>query len=233
MAGLRTTSSSGTRSIGVIIVEPLAVVRAGLELLVEAMPGCSVLAAVGDPSDALDAVGRSRRHRITVLVGLTAAGEVDDAYSMIRAIREQHPSVGVLAMAADADAETISRALFVGADGYADTGSDPVDFCAALATAADHLMVLTGPPSGTLGEVAEALMHRRQIETGLTKREREVLELAAEGLTAREIGAQLGVRERTITTHLTKIYQKLGVGTRLAAVRAAARSGLVTTDIGR
>ena len=51
---------------------------------------------------------------------------------------------------------------------------------------------------------------------------------AAEGLTAREIADRLGVRERTVTTHLARIYGKLGVGNRLAALRLAARSGLVS-----
>ncbi len=49
--------------------------------------------------------------------------------------------------------------------------------------------------------------------------------MAAEGLTAREIASRLGVRERTITTHLARIYGKLGVGNRLAAIRMAADLG--------
>ena len=52
--------------------------------------------------------------------------------------------------------------------------------------------------------------------------------VAAEGLTAREIAERLGVRERTVTTHLARIYGKLGVGNRLAALRLAARAGLVS-----
>ena len=233
MTDRRTPASPSDASIDVIVVEPLPVVRAGLALLVEATAGHRVVATVGGPSDALDAVARSRRHRITTLVGLDAADDRHDAFSLIRALREQHPAVGVLAMAAAADAATISRALFVGADGYADQRSEPPEFCAALASAADHLMVLTGPDSEVLGQVAEALLQRRTIEASLTARELEVLALAAEGLTAREIGARLGVRERTVTTHLSRIYQKLGVGTRLAAVRAAARAGLVTVDLAR
>jgi DNA-binding NarL/FixJ family response regulator len=53
-----------------------------------------------------------------------------------------------------------------------------------------------------------------------------VLAAAADGLTAKEIGIRLGVRERTITTHLSKIYAKLGVRNRLGAVQFAERSGL-------
>jgi DNA-binding CsgD family transcriptional regulator len=55
-----------------------------------------------------------------------------------------------------------------------------------------------------------------------------VLKVAAEGLTAREIARHLGVRERTVTTHLGRIYGKLGVNSRVSAVIEAARSGLVT-----
>jgi DNA-binding NarL/FixJ family response regulator len=232
MAGRRPRSRSSSGSVGVVIVEPLPVVRAGLALLVDAWPGCRVLAAVGDPGEALEAVARTRRHRITVLVSLAAQDEPDGAYELIRDLRERHPSVGVLAMGADSDAATISRALFVGADGYVDKRSAPEDFCGAFASAADHLMVLIGSPGEALGRVAEALIQRREVEGRLTVREREVLEVAAEGLTAREIAERLGVRERTITTHLARIYQKLGVRTRVAAVRVAARSGLVGIDLG-
>jgi len=66
------------------------------------------------------------------------------------------------------------------------------------------------------------------VEVKLTDREREVLVVAAEGLTARQIATRLGVRERTITTHLARIYGKLGVGSRLAAIRMASQSGLVS-----
>jgi DNA-binding CsgD family transcriptional regulator len=54
-----------------------------------------------------------------------------------------------------------------------------------------------------------------------------VLELAAEGLTARQIATRLGLRERTVTTHLEHIYRKLGVSSRVAAVTKGAELGLV------
>ena len=72
-------------------------------------------------------------------------------------------------------------------------------------------MVLTGPPSTAIGLVAHALVQRRDLEGQLTPREREVLEVAAEGISARAIAERLGVRERTVTTHLARIYRKLGV----------------------
>jgi DNA-binding NarL/FixJ family response regulator len=126
----------------------------------------------------------------------------------------------------------ISRALFLGADGYVDKNVDPVEFLQTLRQAADGEMVLAGPPNEWVGAIADGLEHRREIETRLTEREREVLSVAAEGLTAREIAIRLGVRERTVTTHLGRIYAKLGVGTRVAAIRVAAQSGLVSVGVG-
>jgi DNA-binding NarL/FixJ family response regulator len=232
MAERRSRSTGRTRQIGVIILEPLPVVREGLALLVNSFPGCSVLARIGEPEEAIGTIRRTRRQRVTVLVSLNAAGDGHDAYSLIHHFRESYPSIGVLAMGADADAATISRALFVGADGYVDKRSDPSELCTALQSASEHVMVLTGPSSTAIGLVADALVHRRDLEGQLTPREREVLAVAAEGISARAIAERLGVRERTVTTHLTRIYRKLGVGSRLAAVRVAARSGLVTIDGG-
>ena len=79
-----------------------------------------------------------------------------------------------------------------------------------------------------MGEIAEGIERSRDAEVRLTEREREVLAIAAQGLTAREMAFRLGVRERTITTHLARIYGKLGVGNRLSAIRLAAQSGLVS-----
>jgi DNA-binding NarL/FixJ family response regulator len=222
-----TAPKSSERRVGVILVDPLPVVRAGLRLLIEDTPDLEVVAEAGTAEEALMTTARERRGKVIVLVGMNLNGS-HDAFWLIRTIREQHPALAVLGCGARSDALAISRALFVGADGFVDKNVDPVEFLEALRQAADGDMVLAGPPSDWVGAIAEGLDRRREVETRLTEREREVLNVAAEGLTAKEIGARLGVRERTVTTHLARIYGKLGVGTRVAAIRVAADSGLVT-----
>ena len=220
-----TGSARGTR-LGVVLADPLPVVRAGLGMLIEDRPDLEVVAETGTAEETLEALGRVRRADV-ILVGL-GLEPPNDAYWLIRAIRERFPSLVVLACGARADAMTISRALFVGADGYVDKNVDPLEFLRALREAAEGEMVLAGPPRELVGTIAEGLERRGETATRLTDREREVLTVAAEGLTAREIAARLGVHERTVTTHLGRIYGKLGVGTRVAALRVAAHSGLVT-----
>jgi DNA-binding NarL/FixJ family response regulator len=119
----------------------------------------------------------------------------------------------------------------VGADGFVDKNIDPADFLDALRNAAEGHMVLSVPSSMAVGDVATELERRRHIEGQLTEREREILVIAAKGLTAREIAVRLGIRERTVTTHLARIYGKLGVGNRLSAITVAARSGLVSVGV--
>jgi DNA-binding NarL/FixJ family response regulator len=215
------------RRLGVILIDPLPVVRAGLALLVEERPDMEVLAEAGDADHGLEAIARVRRSRVVVLVGVGLEGDHDAGW-LIRCIRERFPSHAVLAMGANADPSTISRALFVGADGFVDKNVDPEEFLRSIQRVAEHEMVLAGPASVAVGEIADGIERRRDLDVRLTDRERQVLVIAAEGLTAREIAVRLGVRERTVTTHLARIYGKLGVGNRLAAIRTAVRSGLVS-----
>jgi len=219
--------SRARQTLGVIVVDPLPVVRAGLSMLIDDRPDMEVLADAGTADEGLEIVSRVRRSRVVVLIGLGVAGE-HDAFWLIRTLRERFPAHAILGCGANADATTISRALFMGADGFVDKNIDPVEFLQSLRRAANREMVLAAPTSVAVGQIADGIERRRNFEVRLTEREREVLSVAAEGLTAREIATRLGVRERTVTTHLARIYGKLGVGSRLAAIRLAARAGLVS-----
>ena len=216
--------------LGVVVVEPLAVVRAGLAVWIDHPPDVQVLAEAGSVDECLEAMKRIRRRRLVVLVGLGLRGEQDSLW-LIGTLRERYPLATILASGALADATTISRSLFMGADGYLDKDVDPADFLQAIRRAARGEVVLVGTPVDRMGSIADGIDRRRHIESRLTRREREVLKVAAQGLTAREIARHLGVRERTVTTHLGRIYGKLGVNSRVGAVIEAARSGLVTVGV--
>lgn len=213
--------------LGVVVVEPFAVVRAGLVHVIGESPGLEVLASAASASEAMDIVDRLGRSRVVILVAMGLAGE-QDAYWLIRALRERSPGHAILGMGANADPNAVSRALFTGADGFVDKNVEVEEFLAAIRASRDEEVVIAGPAAASVGTIAEGIERRRSPTFRLTRREREVLLIASEGLTAREIAERLGVRERTVTTHLARIYGKLGVGNRLAALRLAANSGLVS-----
>jgi DNA-binding NarL/FixJ family response regulator len=219
--------AGAARRLGVVVVDPFPVVRAGLVSTIGSSPGLEVLAEASSADEAVVAVGGVRRTHVVVLVAMGLAGD-RDSYWLIRTLREHHPGHAILGLGSNADPHVVSRALFVGADGFVDKNVELAEFLAAIQSAGADEMVIAGPAAASVGKIAEGIERRRSVGLRLTKREREVLAVAAEGLTAREIAERLGVRERTVTTHLARIYGKLGVGNRVAALRLAARSGLVS-----
>lgn len=231
MAGKRSAANlveapAPRSKIGVVVIEALPVVRAGVSLLIDGRPDMEVVAEAGTPGEAIEVTSKVRRSHLVVLVGLGLVGE-RDSFWLIRNLRERFPTHVILGCGANADAGLVSRALFVGADGYVDKNVDPVEFLQAIRRASEKEMVLASPDVG-VARVVDGIERRRKLDVRLTEREQQVLAVAAEGLTARQIATRLGVKERTVTTHLARIYGKLGVGNRLSAIRLAARSGLVS-----
>lgn len=213
--------------IGVVLVEPLSMVRVGLGIWLGEAPGIHLLAQAGSSDEALQEIAAmQQRTSVVVLVSLGLDGS-NDAYSLIRSLRERYPTFAILAIGANAEAVTISRALFVGADGYVDKRVEPEEFLEGIRKSVSGDLVVVGPPITMLGRLPEEIDRHAQTDGALTAREREVLITAAEGETTKLIAERLGLRERTVTTHLTRIYSKLGVNGRLAAVRAAVQRGLI------
>ncbi len=216
-----------TKRLNIVVIDPLHVVRAGLALLIDEQPDMAVVAQVGNAEEGLEAIAGYPRRRLIALVGLGLEGE-QDAFWLIRTLRERFPTLSVLACGANSEPVSVSRALFVGADGFLDKNADPIAFLDGLRDVMQGEVVLAGPPTSWIPEIADAIERRRDLVPMLTVRELQVLSVAAEGLTSRQIATRLGVQERTVTTHLGRIYGKLGVGSRVAAIRSAARSGLVS-----
>jgi DNA-binding NarL/FixJ family response regulator len=215
------------RASGVILIDALNAVRAGLSLLISNQPDMQVVFEGATADEALEAIKAMRRKTgVASLIGLNLTGP-HDSFWLIRTIREQYPWIPILAMGAGSDPQAISRCLFYGADGFVDKAERAETFLDSLRRTIGGEAVLEGLPSNWLGPIAEGIDRQRQASALLTEREREVLTVAAEGLTARQIGSRLGMRERTVTTHLGNIYRKLGAEGRMHAVATATRSGLV------
>ena len=214
--------------LGIVLAEGPHVVRAALAMLISAQPDMEVLVESGQGDRCLEATGRlGRGTGVLALIGLSLPGP-HDGYWLIRSMRDLHPTMPVLASAANPDDLTISRAMFQGADGFVAQDVDPVEFVDAVRRTARGETVLAGVPETWLGRIADDLEQQSTIGHILTSREVQVLQAASKGLTAREIGDDLGVRERTVTTHLTSIYKKLGTSNRVGAITAGAQSGLVS-----
>jgi two-component system, NarL family, response regulator DevR len=202
----------------IIVADYPSILRAGVVSLLSAQPDMEVLSDEGTPEGCLESL-RSLRQRVGVLliVGLGLPG-THAALGLIRSVRERFPTVTILACSLSPDDQMVSHSLFAGADGFVSKDVESADFVDAVRRAASGEIVLAGVPDTWVGRIADHMERTASTVPVLTDREAQVLTVAGEGLTSRQIGTRLGVTERTVTTHLGHIYQKLGASGRVSAL---------------
>ncbi|CAN5767811.1 response regulator transcription factor [soil metagenome] len=144
---------------------------------------------------------------------------------LVRKMRQHVPGLGIVVLTMYAGDEQLFAALDAGASAFVPKDAPAEDVVAAARHAA------VSPRSFTAPELAEA-MQRRLKPTGpqLSPREREVLDLLAEGLGVAAIARKLYISESTAKTHISKIYDKLGAANRAQAIMNAIRAGLIASS---
>src|SRR2546421_5161311 len=212
-----------------VVVDPSPVVLEAICLLLDSQPDLEVVLRAQTAEQVLDRLKGFRRSGVVALVAMELQGE-EDAYWLIHTLRERHPEIRIAAFGAVLDRPSISRALFVGADGFIDKRANPIQFLDAIRRTMRGDMVLAGVPRDWLGPITGDIEAESNGPGILSRRELEILTVAAEGLTAKEIAMRIGLASRTVTTHLANIYSKLEVGTRVSAVMKAANMGLIEMD---
>ncbi len=131
----------------------------------------------------------------------------------------------ILVLSAHLESKLVYGAVAAGAAGYVSKEADRDTILDAVAAVARGEVVLD---PGVQAGLADEIRRREVVERpSLTVRERQVLALTADGLTAPEIAARLQLGVATVRSHLQNLYEKLGVSDRAAAVAAAMRGGLL------
>ena len=144
-----------------------------------------------------------------------------------RLIVGRRPEAKVLVLSMHDDADTVTNAMAAGAVGFLPKNASRLDLLAAVdAVAGGGAYLHTTIARGFLDRVGP-LADRSLAAERLTDRERDVLELLAQGRSTRQIAEELFVGEETVKSHLGHIYQKLGVSDRVQAVAMALRKGIV------
>ncbi|SBT45612.1 response regulator [Micromonospora narathiwatensis] len=204
--------------IRLLVADDHPVVRAGLRAVLETEPG---LLVVAEAATAEDAVARAAAGDIDVVLMDLQFGRGMNGAQATAAITARPGAPRVLIVTTyDSDADTLP-AIEAGATGYLLKDAPPEELAAAVRTAAAGRTTLA--PA-----VADRLMNRlRAPATVLTRREIDVLVLVAEGLSNRAVGARLHLTEGTVKSHLARIYAKLDVDSRTAAVATATDLGVI------
>ncbi|MFE3188162.1 response regulator [Nocardia sp. NPDC059240] len=201
------------------ICDDHAVVRAGLRALLDSAPGIEVIGEAGSGPEIVALA--ARLHPDVVLMDLQLGGDMDgiEATRRITSATASPPHVLVLTTY-DTDAD-ITRAIAAGATGYLLKAERPEELFTAIHAAAQGRTTLSSP-------IADRVLNSlRNPQPTLTPRELDILAQLAHGLGNREIAKALHISEATVKTHLGRIYDKLGVDTRAAAVAIATERRLL------
>jgi DNA-binding NarL/FixJ family response regulator len=205
-------------SVRVLVVDDHPVVRTGLRGMLAVDPGIEVIGEASSGAEALALVERDRPD--VVMMDLRMPGM--DGVAATASITERYPAVRVLVVTTyDTDTD-ILRAVEAGATGYL-LKDTPREQLAAAVHAASRGETVLAPP------VAAKLVTRMRAPAAdnLTAREIEVLGAVSAGLTNAEIGRRLFIGEATVKTHLLRVFAKLGVDDRTAAVTVAMQRGIL------
>jgi two-component system, NarL family, response regulator NreC len=209
----------------IVLAEDHHVVREGIRALLEKQRDFTV---VGETSDGLEVAGLVERTSADVLVVdlvMPGLGGLDVA----REVTRRSPKTRIVILSMHSGEAFVLQALRNGAAGYVLKESTGAELVQAIRQVLEGRPFLSPPLSEKAIEsyVAKSRMGDVDIYEMLTTREREVLHLAAEGLSNPAIGERLGISPRTAETHRAHVMQKLGLRNRADLVVYALKRGLL------
>lgn len=213
--------SNRDSKVTVLIVDDHAFFRDGLSRGLTRSGQITVVAEAANGREGLEAI---RRERPTVAVVDYQMPDMDGIALLHAVIREQLATRVVL-LSAFTDSAVVFRALEEGAAGYLAKDADRQDIVdAVLGVARGDTVVPSQLAAGLAGEIR---LRAQSQAPALSERERQVLQAFARGLSIPQTAAELYIEPSTVKTHTQRLYEKLGVSDRAAAVAEAMRRGLL------
>jgi DNA-binding NarL/FixJ family response regulator len=211
------------RSITVVLVDDHPVVRGGLRALIESFGGFEVVGEAADGDAAAREVQLTGPDVVVMDVMMPGVDGVEATRRIVRA----SPGTAVLVLSMAEDDEIVFSAMQAGARGYLLKGAAQEEIERALtAVVAGEAIFGPGIATRVLGVFSRVPANRGEVFPELTPREREVLELVAQGRRNAAIAAALGMAPKTVANHLSSIFAKLQVADRSAAIVRARDEGL-------
>jgi DNA-binding NarL/FixJ family response regulator len=208
----------------ILLADDHALVRAGFRSLLQEIPNIEVVAEAGNGVEALQRIGE----HLPDLALLDIAMEGLNGLEVAARVAKDFPSVWTLMLSMHATEEYVRRALRAGARGYLLKDVEPEELRRAIETIQRGEFYLS---PGLSRQVISALVHAEGAVPGpldrLTPRQRQVLQLLAEGFKTKEIARTLGIGLRTVETYRAQIMQQLGIHDVVSLVHFAIREGLV------
>jgi DNA-binding NarL/FixJ family response regulator len=213
--------------IRILLADDHTVVRDGLRALLEKQLDMEVVAEAADGREGVRLAEEQNPDVVVMDIGMPNMNGIEAT----RRIVTSNPDTAVVILSMHQDESYVLRALKAGAKGYLLKDSLRSDVIDAIRTVAQGRSFLTRKVSRMLQEDYVSQLQRRGLDDSydlLTDREREILQLVAEGRTNKEVANLLTVSLTTIETHRTHILQKLGLHSVPELILYAVRKGIIS-----
>ncbi len=213
--------------IRILLADDHTVVRKGLCLLLESNPGFKVVA---EASNGREAVAMAELHKAAVAV-LDVAMPMLNGIEAARQISEKAPQTAIVFLSMHSDEGYVLKALKSGAKAYLLKDSAEYDLINAIKAVSEGKAFFSPAISRMLVEDYMRQMREREVEDSyelLTTREREILQLFAEGKSVKEIASILDLSLYTVETHRSNIFQKLNLHSTAELILYAVRKGVIS-----
>ncbi len=215
------------RKTRVLLADDHVLIRAGLRMVVDAQPDLMVVGEAGDGREAVS-MAESLRPDVAVMdIGMPVLNGIEAA----RQIHEKLPDAHIVMLSMHSDEGYVLRALKAGAKAYLLKDSAEADLARAIRAAADGKSFFSPSVGRVLLEDYMRKLQRTGAEDSyelLSPREREVLQLVAEGKSSKEIAGLLNVSVNTVETHRARVMQKLNLHGIPELILYAVRKGIIS-----
>lgn len=221
------TQDRRTQSVRLLLADDHAILRKSLRMLLEQSPNLTVVADCKDGREAVMEAARLRPEIVLMDIGMPGLNGIE----AIKRIKQDTPTTRIIVVSGYGDRDRLRQAVAAGASGFVVKRSDLDELLLAIKTVRGGNTYFSTDlvESIDIGEVIYEAKHASRTSGGttLSPREREVLQLVAEGHTAKSIAKELVITEKTVETHKANIMQKVGAKNRSDLIRYALRIGLV------
>lgn len=214
-------------TVRILVADDHRVVRKGLCLLLQSHPGFQVIAEASDGREAV-ALAESHQPDVVVMdVGMPGLNGIEAA----RQISAKQPQTAIVFLSMHSDEGYVLKALKCGARAYLLKDSAEYDLINAIEAVSEGKAFFSPAISKMLVEEYVQQMRDRKMEDSyelLTTREREVLQLFAEGKSPKEVASVLNLSVYTVETHRSNIFQKLNLHSSAELILYAVRKGVIS-----
>lgn len=210
------------RPINLVVIDDHALFRAGLINLLSDFPEFNIVGEGGNGQEALQVVAAAEPDVVLLDVNMP----VMDGVETVTELKKRSSDVKILMLTISKHEEDLFGAINAGADGYLLKNAEPDDLKKSILAVYEGKAVLS--PDVT-AKVLKAVVSKQGYtpDAGLSKREIEVLECLAQGMTTSQIAEVLFISDNTVKTHVRRILEKLEAGNRTEAVSKATVMGLI------